>query len=243
VKRSIEGCEVLMNPFSQPKNYNEMLTKIMVFNFCVSLVFVAVVAHDWPTLWNFLHPSWLTFNVDVLGLKNVPTAYLIVAFLISLAARISKLHDKVSDVFGIRGRFDLHEILTPLAGGVGIPVDFTLRERLIQRRNQIMGDIFYRYASSTDPAIDKHLIWKALDKWSWFWICIEGTTVGTVAFILLLSVGAFRSATFVGAIIFVGTLAATQINRACASAAQSEVREILRDAQRCTYIEAALRAL
>ena len=232
-----------MNPFSQPKNYNEMLTKIMIFTFCISLVFVAVVAHDWPTLWNLLHPSWLTFNVDVLGLKNVPTAYLIVAFLISLAARISKLHDRVSDLFGIRERFDLHEILTPLAGGVGIPIDLNRRNRLIERRDQIMGDIFYRYASSTNPSIDKHLIWTALDKWSWFWICIEGTTVGTVAFVLLLSVGVFRSAAFVGAIIFVATLAATQVNRTCASAAHSQVREILRDPQRRTDIEAALRAL
>ncbi len=232
-----------MNPFSQPKNYNEMLTKIMIFTFCISLVFVAVVAHGWPTLWNLLHPSWLTFNVDVLGLKNVPTAYLIVAFLISLAARISKLHDRVSDLFGIRERFDLHEILTPLAGGVGIPIDLTRRDRLIERRDQIMGDIFYRYASSTNPAIDKHLIWTALDKWSWFWICIEGTTVGTVAFILLLSVSVFRSAASVGAIIFVATLTATQINRACASAAHSQVREILKDGQRRTDIEAALRAL
>ncbi len=232
-----------MNSFAEPKNYNEMLTKIMLFTFGISLVFVAVVAHAWPALWNLLHPTWLTFNVDVLGLKDVPTAYVIVAFLIALAARISKLHDRVSDVFGIRERFDLHEILTPLAGGVRIPLDFTLRDRLIQRRDEIMGDVFYRYASSTNPAIDKHLIWTALDKWSWFWVCIEGTTVGAFAFILLLVVHAFRSASFVGAVIFVTTLAATQVNRACASAARSEVREILKDAQRRTDIEAALRAL
>lgn len=232
-----------MNPFSQPKNYNEMLTKIMVFTFCISLVFLAVVAHSWPTLWNLLHPGWLTFNIDVLGLKNIPTMYLIVAFLISLAARISKLHDKLSDVFGIRERFDLHEIMIPLAGGVGIPVDLTWQDRFLKRRDEIMRGIFYRYASSTNPAIDQHMIWTALDKWSWFWICIEGTTVGTLALILLLSVGAFRSAAFVGTILFVATLAATQVNRACASAAHSQVGEILRGAERRTEIEVSLRAL
>lgn len=232
-----------MNPFSQPKNYNEMLTKIMSFTFCISLVFVAVVAHSWPTLWNFLHPRWLTFNIDVLGLKNIPATYLIAAFVISLTARISKLHDRVSDLFGIRERFDLHEILTPLACGVGIPIDLRWRDRLMQHRHQIMSDIFYRYASSTNPVIDNHLIWNALDKWSWFWICIEGEAVGVLALTLLLSVGAYQSAAFLGSILFLATLAVTQINRACASAAHRQVREILKDPERRSTIEVALRAL
>lgn len=232
-----------MNPFSEPKNYDEMLTKIMVFTFCISLVFLAVVAHSCPGVWSFLHPSWLTFSIDVLGLKNIPTAYLIAAFLIALAARISRFHDRISDLFGIRERFDIHEILSPLAGGVGIAVDLALLDRFKQHRSPIMGRIFYKYASSTKPAIDEHLIWKALDKWSWFWICIEGASVGLVAFIFLISVSAFQSATFVGATVLVATLAATQINRACASAAHTEVREILSDSQRRIDVAAAIRAL
>jgi len=232
-----------MNPFAEPKNYNEMLTKIMAFTFVISLALVAVVAHNWPKLWNCLHPSWLTFSIEVLGLKNVPTAYLVVAFLISLIARISKLHDKISDLFGIRERFDLNEILIPLAGGTGVAVDLAKRKRLIESRGQIMGQVFYKYASSTNPVIDAHLIWTALDKWSWFWICIEGTTVSVVASIMLLSVHAFLSAACLEALIVVCTLAATQVNRACASAAHNEVREILADAQRCHDVGVALSAI
>ncbi len=232
-----------MNPFSQPKNYNEMLTKIMTFTFCISLAFVALVANCSPAVWSLLHPGWLTFDVDVLGLKKIPTAYVLIAFLISFAARITKWHDRVSDVFGIRESFDLHEILSPLAGGVGVPIDLTMRGRLIEHRGEIMGRIFCRYASSTNAAIDKHLIWTALDKWSWFWICIEGTTVALIAFSVLLSVGAFPAAAVVGMIVFVGTLVASQANRACASPAHNEVREILTEPERRTEIEAALRAL
>jgi hypothetical protein len=232
-----------MNPFAQPKNYNEMLTKIMTFTFVVSLVLVAVVAHNWPTLWNLLHPNWLTIGIDVLGLKNIPAAYLIVAFLVSLVARVSKLHDRISDLFKIRERFDLNEILIPLAGGAGIPVDLVKRERLIKSRTQIMGDVFYRYASSTNPVIDGHLVWTALDKWSWFWICIEGTAVSIAAFIALLWVHAFPTAACVGALIIMGTLVATQINRACASVAHAEVRSILQDAQRCNDVGVALSAI
>src|SRR5216684_524033 len=102
-----------MNPFSQPKNYNEMLTKIMTFTFCISLAFVALVANCSPAVWSLLHPGWLTFDVDVLG---------------------------------IRESFDLHEILNPLAGGVGVPIDLTMRGRLIEHRGEIMGRIFCRYA-------------------------------------------------------------------------------------------------
>lgn len=163
-----------MNPFSQPKNYSEMLVKILWFTFFISFVFTAFVAYQWPALWKLLHPGWLTFKIGVLGLTNIPAAYAIVAGLVSLVARISKLHDRVSDLFGIRARFDLHEILTPLAGGAGLPVGLEQREKLARSRDKAMGDVFYRYASSTDPAIDRHLIWTALDRWSWFWICIEG---------------------------------------------------------------------
>jgi len=232
-----------MNPFSQPKNYDEMLTKIMIFTFVMCLIFVALVAHIWPALWNLLHPDWLTLKVDVLGLKDIPAAYIIVAAIISLAARVSKLHDRVSDVFGIRQRFDISEILTPLAGGVGVPVDLARREKLIANRRAIMGDVFYKYASSTNPEIDTHLIWSALDKWSWFWICIEGTTVALIADVALVLRHSFQIGAYVGIAMFVGTLVATQVNRACSSLAHSEVREILKDPKRCADIKLAFDAL
>lgn len=232
-----------MNPFSQPKNYNDMLGKIMTFTFFISLGLVIVVAGAKVSVWNALHPRWMTFNVGLPGLKGVPAGYAVVALLVALATRISKLHDRVSDLFGIRVRFDLHEILAPLAGGVGIPVDFALRDTLTRNRHKAMYAVFYKYAGSTDPVIDRHLIWTALDRWSWFWICIEGGSVGAVAFVLLLSLGAFQSAAFVGAAVLLATLVSTQINRACASAAHSQVREILSDAQRRADVEAALRAL
>ena len=89
-----------MNPFSQPKNYDEMLTKVMTYTFCTSLALVALIAHNWPALWNFLHPSWLTFSVEPLGLRNIPTSYVIVAFAIALIARVSKLHNGISSLLG-----------------------------------------------------------------------------------------------------------------------------------------------
>ena len=63
------------------------------------------------------------------------------------------------------------------------------------------------------------------------------------ALIVLLSIGQYRIAAWIGIAAFAGTLICTQINRACASAAHVEVREILTDSQRRIEIEAAFRAL
>ncbi len=232
-----------MNPFSQPKNYDEMLTKIMTYTFCTSLALVALVAHNWPFLWNFLHPSWLTFDIEPLGLKNIPPSYVILAFLISFAARVSKLHNRVSNLLGIRERFDINEILAPLAAGAGVLFDLKLREKCVAQRSQIMPAVFYKYASSTKPVIDEHLIWRALDTWSWFWICIETIVVAAVALIMLISIGQYKIGAWIGIAVFVGTLIATQINRACTSAAHAQVREILTDGQRRNEIGASFRAL
>lgn len=232
-----------MNPFSQPKNYDEMLFKIMVHTFAVSLSCVALVSHYWPSLWNFLHPSWLTFDIDALGLHRIPPAYIIVAFLISWLARVGKLHDRVSDLFGIRRRFDLHEILVPMAGGSGVPIDLDKQIRILKKRDEVMRRVFYSFASSTNPGIDQHLILTALDRWSWFWICIEATVICLAGFLVLLVVGVDHVAARLGLAVIVCILVSTQINRACASAAHAEIRAILDDPARLAQIAAIFNAL
>ena len=230
-----------MNPFSQPKNYDEMLYKIMAHTFVSSLVCVALVSHYWPWLWNFLHPNWLTFDIEALGLHKIPPAYIVGALLVSWITRVSKLHDRISDLFGIRERFDLHEILIPMANGVGVAVDLDKQVKILKVRDDLMRRVFYSYANSTNPAIDGHLIWTALDRWSWFWICLESTVVGFIAFLTLLTVGTYGVAAWLGLIVIVFILVSTQVNRACASAAHAEIRAILDDPARITRIAAIFR--
>ena len=215
----------------------------MVHTFCVSLVSVALVSHYWSWLWSLLHPNWLTFDIDVLNLHNIPPAYIVLAFLIAWIARVSKLHDRISDCFGIRERFDLHEILIPLANGVGVLVDLDKRKRVLAVRNDLMRRVFYKYASSTNPVIDQHLIWTALDKWSWFWICIELTAVTLLAYVILLAIGAFKIAAWVGLVVIAGILLATQINRSCARVAHAQIRDILDDPTRVQQIATVFNAL
>jgi hypothetical protein len=79
------------------------------------------------------------------------------------------MHNKISDLFQIRKKFDVSYILIPLSKAVEIPIDENYKNVLKTNRKTLMADVFYKYASSTNPQIDKHLIWIALDKWSWYW--------------------------------------------------------------------------
>ncbi len=230
-----------MNPFGAPKDYPEMLTKIMVYTFFGSLLLTILVGLGSPAAASLLKK--FDFKVGVLGIQNIPIAYVVPPLIIALAARISKLHDRVSDIFRIRERFDLQEILVPLAGGVGIPVDLALREKLEQRRDDVMNDVFYKYASSTKPQIDSHLIIMALDKWSWFWILIELVVVGFLAQVFLLMIGAYKQAAWVATGVLLGTIGATFINRACASSAHAQVRTILSNGAWKIEIKAVFDAL
>lgn len=220
-----------------------MQTKIMSYTFVVSLVLVALVAHNWPSLWNALHPGWLTFDIEILGLKNIPASYVVVAGLFALVMRITAAHNRISTIFGIRERFDLFEILLPLAAGAGVLINLTKREELRQKRHEIMAKVFYKYVSSTKPEIDQHFIWTALDRWSWFWILIEATALCLIALAVLLSIGSYKAAAWLATFAIIQILVATQVNRACSSIAQTEVRIILEDPQKALDVQAAFHAL
>jgi hypothetical protein len=86
------------------------------------------------------------------------------------------MHNKISDLFQIRKKFDVSYILIPLSKAVEIPIDENYKNVLKTNRKTLMADVFYKYASSTNPQIDKHLIWIALDKWSWYWAFVEFLT-------------------------------------------------------------------
>lgn len=230
-----------MNPFSAPKDYSEMLNKIFVYTFFGSLFFTFLISSSSPTILAILNKS--AIKVDVPGIKEVSIAYAIVPLIVALFTRVVKLHDKISDLFKIREAFDIQEILVPLTGGAGIPVTLLTIDKFKKQRDEIMAQVFYKYASSTKPVIDSHHIIMALDKWSWFWILIELIFVGFVSLIILLVIGAFQKAAWTATGIFAGTLLASFTQRICASAAHTQIKEILSDPDRKAEIRTFLSAL
>ena len=43
--------------------------------------------------------------------------------------------------------------------------------------NAIMSQVFYKYASSTNPVIDSHSIILTLNEWCWYWILLDSTLI------------------------------------------------------------------
>jgi hypothetical protein len=111
---------------------------------------------------------------------------LAIALVIALLTRAVKLHDLISDLLGIRKRFDQKHILFPLATLVGQNLTALQRKAVIAKRHDLMRDVFYRYASSRadTPLVDKHEIEHGLDSWSWLWVCIEAVILFTMAGII-----------------------------------------------------------
>src|SRR5882762_2823277 len=106
-----------MFPFDRPASYSEMLNKIGIFTFLSALALTILVAYFVPLVSTLL-------NSD-------PTTVEIASIKIPLLARIIRLHDKISDLFGLRARFDLYRIMIPMSGSLQIPVDKDFRDKLL----------------------------------------------------------------------------------------------------------------
>lgn len=217
-----------------------MLIKIFIFTFFGTVIYTYFLALGSSEISNYFDK--FTVKIDVLGL-GIPIAYVVPALVIALTARIIKLHDKISDLFRIRESFDIQEILNPLAGGVEYPVSLRTIEYFNNNRDDLMSSTFYRYASSKKPQIDSHLIEMALDKWSWFWVLIELISVGAIALIVLLFLGAHQVASWLATALFAGTLLASFVNRICAKVAHAEVQAILSNPQWHSEVKTTFNAL
>lgn len=143
-----------------------MLNKIAIFTFCESIAATALLRWHIPQVDSFLKP--FSFMVGAEGF-SFPLGTILPAFIVAFISRAFKLHDRLSDLFNIRLRFDVQEILKPMALAAGVTFSIEAIERLKNRRNKLMNDLFYQYASSTPgkAKIDGHYISLALDQWTW----------------------------------------------------------------------------
>jgi hypothetical protein len=142
---------------------------------------------------------------EVLNLSGIA-----IALVVAILTHMLHFHDRISDVFGIRRRFDRIHILVPLAKCVGSSVTIQKIAAIKAGRDQLMHKVFYRYASSRDdhPLVDKHDIEHAMNAWSWFWVCIEAAAYFMIGAIIAWQVGspdiARAFAIVVGGVLLVG---------------------------------------
>lgn len=229
--------QAILNTIGTPKNYSDMLRKIFVFNLLGSLLLFLVVYWACPTVEGFA--GRLAIPITSLGV-NIKLGYIVPPLLFALISRFTKLHDRVSDLVGIRRRFDVDHILVPLAEGVGIVVNPPFMKKLREQRVHFMYRVFYEYASSAKPQIDEHLIRMALDRWTWWWVLVELLVAAGLTLVILLVFGAYGTAAWLGLGTLVGLLLTCSICRTCAKPARLEVEAILADQGRRDRIRTEL---
>jgi hypothetical protein len=232
-----------LNPLAQVTDYPTMLNRIFLFTTLFATTATWILRTHSEVINGLL--SWLDIPIDTDYVKNVRLlGYLLPGLLIGLIARTIRLHDRISDVFGIRLRFDVDHILVPLAEGSGFPVGTLSMDTLRTSRSRVIGPVFYRYVSSTAPVIDRHFIYEALDWWSWYWVLLEGVAVFMPCGAFLLWIGAYKPGAIILAVCLVVLfLIMPFYRRHCAKRSQAEVDEILRDPIRQAEIRSAFVAL
>ena len=216
-----------LNPFETVHNYSEMLNKIAVYTFAGSLAVVIFMRSQSPEVDKAL--SSMTFAIPVGGL-SLPLGTIVPAFVMAFVSRVFKLHDRISDVLGIRRRFDRTEILLPMAAASGASLTMDQIEKFGQERGALMGKVFYKYASSDDKKtqIDVHYVTMALDQWSWYWVILEALLVVGIGGLILTFLGRRGIGVITAGVVLGGIGLLQVIRNICAKYVRDEIREILK---------------
>lgn len=166
-----------------PTNYNEVLKKLAAFLFYDTLI-ATFLLRGIPQVNGFFenveHYKKIGEVLSVIpNYSKLNLLGVIISLLIAGLGYMFQLHDKISDLFGIRSRFDRHSILLPLAVLTGTKLSPIQLNTLRSSRDTIMRQVFYRYTSSKadKPLVDKHDIEQALGAWSWYWVLVEGIVI------------------------------------------------------------------
>jgi len=185
-----EFIKLILPFFSTTRDYADVLKRLASFAFYETYIITFMLRSN-PRYDDFFTrmESWGPIgralgtipHYDVLNLSG-----LVIAFLVAILTFTFQFHNLISDILGIRRRFDRNSILIPLARRVGSEITKEKEQKIAQQRNELMHAVFYRYASSRaeKPLVDKHDIEYALNAWSWFWVFIEAVFYWGVAAIV-----------------------------------------------------------
>lgn len=232
--------DIQVFPFNRPKNYDEVLNKIGAFTFFEALALTCLVARAMPSAAALLGSYRIPIKVFSI---EFPLLYVLLAAATALVARIVRLHDKLSDVFGVRKTFDLYRVLIPLAGAVGLSVDNSFKEVLKQNRGRAMQRTFYQYASFEDPQISRALVLSAIDVWTWYWVLSEFLALVFVAGMILLIFGSFGVAAYLFLTLSILTILFNSVHRTCGAKADHQIEEIVSNAERVSALQEEFGAL
>ena len=159
-----------MKLIEQPQSYSDILHRVFFTTLCVGVICTVLLGSASPEVKRVLDS--VATDVDFGPVKSLKFLYVAIPLLLALLSRVIKLHDRISDVLGLRRVIDTEWILFPLAAGAGIAVSQEVRETLrrdASYRTQVMYRVFYPYVSLPDARIDRQLVRSALDNLGWLW--------------------------------------------------------------------------
>ncbi len=229
-----------LNPLTPVTDYQSMLNRIFWFTSASALAAVWMLRMKLAGLDAQLQQIDFTLEFGGDKIVPIPGGYLLPALAIGLGSRVFRIHSQLAGWLGIRQRFDIDVIISELAQRTGINLDQVTEEDMADHRHQIMRLGFYQFVGGRNPQIDEHLIHRALDLWSWFWIGLEAAAVFVFASFALLSTGHFQP----GLLALLSTLAGaafglTVIRSECRRYAIAQVRAIVADPARATQVRQA----
>jgi hypothetical protein len=231
------------NPFATVDDYPGMLNKIPTFTFFASTLGLWLLRVEFTTLDAFLAP--LNVPIPLLSGVSIPLGTVLPAFVVAFLSRVFKFHDRLSDLFRIRHRFDISAILFPLAIACAADLSVDQMRQVKKRREDLMYRVFYKYASSSPgkAAIEKHYITMALDQWCWYWIVLE-----LCALAFFLAVVFFVAQSYLLASLFLASVLLSigvlqLIRNLCVDYALQEVEEIAATSERRLAMAKEFRAL
>lgn len=170
---------MIMFLFSTPENYKEMLQKIALFTCISAFIHLFLLSKEIQKVKEFI--NWndkLTLDLSIISL---PIIFVGIGLGIGVLSLMLHLHDRISDVLQIRKNFDVKYVLKPMLIQSNASRGRNYIGIIKENRKILMGDVFYKYATSTNPSIDRHLITKALANWTWFWIVIESSLLTIIS--------------------------------------------------------------
>src|SRR5258707_12050091 len=118
-----EVIDLLLPFLSTTKNYDEVLKKLASFAF-YETYFITLLLRANPSFDAFFKDieSWGPIGrvVGIIPHSDVLNVFgFVIAFVVAILTHTFQFHDRISDVFGIRRRFDRKTILIPLFQRVG----------------------------------------------------------------------------------------------------------------------------
>lgn len=229
-----------MTLIGQPETYSDVLSRVFTTTLVTGVACSVALAHssaDFKTLFDSV-----PFDADIGPVKGLKVLYVLLPGGVAVLSRVVKLHDRISDLLGLRRKIDLDYVLVPLAQGVGVDVDVQKRFALQMNRRAAMYKVFYPYVSLPEAKIDRQLVRTALDNLGWFWVGVEA-----LALLLPTTVGvwALGGRTLIWlAVATIGIAVLTWIQwHVCKRGTAAEVDAILSEQTRQTEIRAYFSAL